>query len=192
MSPALGPRGGQSIFNTNPVPPGFTFNTGGVSGGTAAQVNDALRLTPFYLGSPMDIINIMINVVQAGDSGCLLIPAIYASDATSTQPTVLLSDSALTLPADAVASPSVPTSLFLEPGFYWAGGLTVNAPTTPPVLSVSNAPWGIYPYGTLPYSGPWPSPVRNNGVGASNITALPNPYVGIGNIASSPLLFLGT
>lgn len=102
---------------------------------TLATVNTlgtALRVTPFVVPRRITITRMGLEVVNAGDAGCVMRMGIYADNGAG-YPGALVLDAG-TVPGDVVGVAEVTISKLLEVGTYWCGAVPQGVTTTQPTI----------------------------------------------------------
>lgn len=111
-----------------------------LSTATVNTLGTALRVTPFPVPRRITITRMGLEVVNAGDAGCVMRMGIYADNGAG-YPDALVLDAG-TVPGDAVGVAEVTISKVLEPGTYWCGavpqGVTSVQPTIRGVASLAS------------------------------------------------------
>lgn len=97
------------------------------------MVNQRLTVAPVFLSSVTKITDLAFEVTTAGEASSTFSPAIYADDGQGAAGALVYGGTATSTSTTGVKTISGLT-LTLEPGWYWIGGLTLSAPTTPPAL----------------------------------------------------------
>ena len=212
--------GGAQVFGPRVVPPAGTglfvddlaeparpavgaaesFRAGeyyGIGAGLGAYTsgsvsNDALRVTPWDVESPVTVADLGVIVTTAGSSGAVARLGVFADDGSGAFPGALAVDAGTVNAAATGAPVAANLGVVLRPGRYWAGAVVQGSPTTQPALRVANLGAGLYSrLPGLPTSGSPPTSVPLGWIvnGVSGALPVVFPTAGVSSMGVAPVLF---
>lgn len=150
-------------------------------------VNDAMRVSPFFVASPTTFDRIGLEVTGAGDVGSTIRLGVYNNNPGGFRPSTLLLDAG-TIPGDAVAFSTITIAQMLPKGIYWLAGLVNGAPAVQPT---TRAIGGGAANSYAMYAGNGGSFATNQMDRMNGLAAFPATYtIGAGSQSFAPLIAL--